>query len=336
MMIRLQHERSRWLQPARCLALVVWLGCLGCHREGQGSIAVIPRTSGTMLWDPENVGAQREAAKLSEHIYWNASAREDDIDGQIALVDRIRAGNYRGLVLAPNHSRALITPVRRAIESGLPVVIVGSPLPIPPSANLTYVLNDEQEGGRLAALRVAELMRSGGEIALTGIDPGIAGIVERAQSFEKYLAIYSPLTHVKVRRVGTSNPGHEQEGAEEMLRAEPRISVIVALTNASTRGAISASPGVCGTIRVVGFDPEPPLFDKPNLDSMIVQNTLGMGARAVQLIHERRQGRFFSARVEFKPILVTRQNANSPEIEELMNSRWQPDAANLQRSVMPE
>ena len=332
-----QGAKWRWLMAGHVLALCL-SGCAGCREAGQESIAVIPRTSGTMLWEPENVGAQRAAAELGEHIYWNASTREDDIDGQIALVDRIRSGHYRGLVLAPDHSQALITPVRRALESGLPVVIVGSPTPIPAGENLTYVLNDEQEGGRLAALRTVASMHGRGEVALIGIDTDIAGIVERARSFEHYLARYGPSLHIGVRRMGTLNFGHEQAGAEEMLRAHPEVSVIVALTSPSTRGAISANlriranPGV----KVIGFDPESLLFDNPNLDSIIVENTLGMGARAVELIHARRQGRPFPAPVRFKPTLVTRENVDDPALAEMLKSRWQPDAANLQRSVKPE
>ena len=121
------------------------------------------------------MGAQMAAKELGERIYWNASTREDDIDGQIALVDRMRLGQYRGLVLAPDHAQALITPVRRALASGLPIVIVGSPLPIPASSDLSCVLNDEQLGGRFAAQRALALMHGHGGVALIGIDPDIGG-----------------------------------------------------------------------------------------------------------------------------------------------------------------
>lgn len=78
--------------------VVAGLCCgVGCRRPERSSIAVVPRTSGTILWEPENVGAQTAAEELGEQIYWNASTREDDVDGQIALVDRIRSAQYRGM-----------------------------------------------------------------------------------------------------------------------------------------------------------------------------------------------------------------------------------------------
>ena len=269
----------------------------GCRTKAPLSIAVIPRTSGTMLWEPENRGAQAAGAELGERIYWNASTREDDIDGQIALVNRVASGSFKGLVLAPDHALALITPVRRALASGLPTVIVGSPLPIPASRDLTYILNDEEEGGRFAAERVAALLHGEGEVAIIGIDPDITGIMERANSFERFLSAASPKVHIVARRMGTFNFAHEQAGAEEVLRANPGLNVIVALTFTATRGAVSTIEGSRRSrgVKVIGFDPDSLPFDNPSLDSVIVEDTRGMGERAVRLLHARAEGQPFPA-----------------------------------------
>ena len=326
---------SSWIWRAACASLAL-SSLVGCRTAAPMSIAVIPRTSGTILWEPVDVGAQLAASELGERIYWNASTREDDVDGQIALVERLRAGRYRGLVLAPDHALALITPVRRALASGMPIVILGSPLAIPANQNLTYVLNDEEEGGRLAARRVAALLHNRGKVGLIGINPDIAGIVTRADSFERSLATSYPRVEIVVRRLGTFNYAHEQEAAEKVLHEHPELDAIVALTSASTRGAISAigdSAARKHSVRVIGFDPEELPFEDACLDSMIVQNTRGMGDRAVRLIHARLNGEPFPARIEFQPILVTRENVGSAAMQEMLNARWRPGAADLKRSV---
>ena len=318
-----------------CLAAVA-LGALAvCQAGHRHRIAVIPRTSGTILWEPENVGAQKAAQELGEEIYWNATGREDDIDGQIALVDRVVSGNYKGLVLAPNHVLALITPIRRALAKGMPTVIVGSPLPIPADGNLSYVLNDEQEGGRLAAERVARLVRGTGNIALTGINPDIAAIMQRAQSFEQALAVYAPGVRVVVRRMGTFNVAHEQEEADDLLRENPHIDAMVTLTAASTRAAISVIEGTrpSSSTKVVGFDPEALPFESKSLDSMIVQNTRGMGDQAIRIVHARSEGDPVPRRVLFKPLLVTRENFGSTTA--MLLERWQPGGSTLRWAENP-
>lgn len=318
------------------VALLPFITVLSCRKSNGASIAVIPRTSGTIVWEPENVGAQEAAALLGERIYWNASTREDDVDGQIALVDRVASGHYRGLVLAPDHSLALITPVRRALASGLPIVIVSSPLPIPASENLSYLLNDEEEGGRLAAERVAALLHGRGEVALTGIDPGIAGITMRARSFEATLTRSYPEMRIVVRRMGTLNFAREQEVAEEVLRESPGLSMIVALTSTSTRGAVSAIEGQPhAEVKVVGFDADALPFEDASLDSAVVQNTRAMGKRAIQLIHAKTEGQPLPARILFKPLLITRDNISSAPVREMLYVRWQPGTSQLRRSVLP-
>src|SRR5579872_3568977 len=83
----------------------------GCRSRGPVTIAVIPRTSGTFLWEPMHVGAELAAQKTGLNIYWNAPTREDDIQGQITLLEKVVAREYKGLILAPDHELALITPV---------------------------------------------------------------------------------------------------------------------------------------------------------------------------------------------------------------------------------
>jgi ribose transport system substrate-binding protein len=87
------------------------------------------------------------------------------------------------------------------------------------------------------------------------------------------------------------------------------------------------------SVKVIGFDPESLPFENECLDSMIVQNTRGMGDRAVRLIHARLRGESLPARVDFKPILITRDNVDSAALREMLYARWRPGAADLKRSV---
>lgn len=291
----------------------------GCHQKQPVTIAVIPRIAGgTALWDPVYSGALTVARSRHAAIYWNAPTREDDIQGQIAMVDRLTPGKYSGLVLAPDHALALITPVRRALARGLPIVIIGSPLAIPSSHNLGYILNNEEAGGRIAADRVAFILHGHGSIAVLGIDPDISGIVQRANSFEAYLASHYPQVRIVEKRVGSFNVPHEEQMAEETLKAHPGLDVIVALTSTSAHEAISAiGDNKLGHVHVIAFDPDLLLLDNPNLDSLILENTSRMGADAVQDILLCLQGHPMPPPEQLDPVLVTRQNIDTPAIRNL-------------------
>lgn len=279
-----------------------------------------------MVWESAHRGAQAAAISLGARVYWNAPTREDDVDGQIALVEHVAEGGYQGLVLAPDQALALITPVRRAMLSGLPIVIIGSPLPIPPGNRLSYILNDEEEAGRVAARRVAELLHGKGSVAILGIDPDVSGIITRANSCEQFLAINYPDIHIVQKRRGSFNQPHEQQVAEETLKANPNLDAIIALMWTSANGAISAIGGSVksGAVKVIAFDPDNISFQTDSLDSVILQNTRQMGEQSVRLIHAELEGHPVPAITKLEPKLVTRENVNTPEVREWTSMDWRP------------
>lgn len=295
---------------------------------------MIPQTDGTMQWEPVHVGSEVAADKVGVSIYWNAPTREDDVEAQIALVDRIVSANYQGLVLAPDQGLALVTPVRRAIAHGIPTVIIGSPLPISPGGNLSYILNDEVEGGQMAARRIAALLNGHGTVALLGINPDVAGIMIRARSFEEYMAKNCPGVRIVVKRMGSFNFPHEQQVAEDTLRTNPNLNAIVALMPTTTDGVLAAldRASVKNSAKVIGFDSAdssgfPPFDQRESLDCVIQENARSMGQQAIELIHARLIGQSVPALVLLHPKLISRDNINTPEIRQMLSmdfklGRW--------------
>ena len=296
----------------------------GCQFHPNSTVAVIPRTAGNYLWEPVHGGAETAALQTGDTIYWNAPTREDDVEGQIALVDQVVARGYQGLVLAPDQALALITPVRRALAKGLPTVIVSSQLPIPAGGKLSYILNNEDSAAHIAVDRVLALMHHHGAVAVLGVNPDIAGIMTRVRNFERDITHADPNV-ILVKKMGSFNFLHEQQVAEETLKSSPEVEVIVALNWASARGAIAAvesSPQLRG-IRIVAFDPDgAPPFNLASLDSVIIQNTRGMGQKAIEEIYAERNGQSVPAILRLEPKLVTRENINSPEVQQWTSMDW--------------
>src|SRR5215467_4238586 len=156
-----------------CLLFALTVSC----RSDPPTIAVIPRTTGLSLWEPEHSGAEVAAAERRIKIYWNAPTREDDVQGQIALIETVIDKPYAGLILSPDQTLALMTMVRRAVSKGIPTVIVGSALPLEPGGKLSYVLSDDEAAGRIAGTRIGQILHGKGRVAIVGIDPDIAGVL---------------------------------------------------------------------------------------------------------------------------------------------------------------
>jgi len=297
---------------------------IGCRERPAIIIAVIPRTAGNSLWEPTHRGAELAALNTGTKIYWNAPTREDDFEGQIALVDQVVSRGYQGLVLAPDQTLALITPVRRALAHGIPTVIVSSELPIPVTEKLFYILNNEDSAARIASERVQALLREGDSVAMFGIDPDIAGIMVRARSLERDLTASFPGIRI-VKKMGSFNFLHEQQVAEETLKSTPTIKVILALNWTSARGAIAAveSSAERRGVKIVAFDCDgSPPFNLASLDSVVLQDTRGMGQKAVEEIDAARRGQPVTPVLKLEPKLVTRENINSAEVQQWTSMDW--------------
>jgi ribose transport system substrate-binding protein len=285
------------------------------------TIAVIPRTTGLALWEPEHAGAEAAAAEHGIKIYWNAPIREDDVQGQIALVERVIDKPYAGLILSPDQTLALMTLVRRAVSKGIPTVIVGSALPLEPGGDLSYLLSDDEEAGRMAAARIGTILHGAGTVAIVGINPDVAGILDRVRSFEATLAAQYPQIHIAEKRMGSFNVPYEQQTTEEVLASNPGLNVILAVTSDATRGAYSALSELhkTGTVKLVGCDQDLLLpLTTSEIDSVIAEDTYQMGYRAVELLAQKRQGKPVSGLIRFKPQLITKDNLNSPEIRRML------------------
>src|SRR5271156_4718274 len=301
------------------------LATMGCNSSRHPMIAVIPRTTALILWEAEHAGAESSARKAGFTGYLNAPTREEDVDKQIAIIKQAIDRGAQGLVLAPDQALALMVPVRDVVARGIPTVVISSPLAIPPGGKLSYILNDEDETGRLAAERIGFILHGEGSVAVLGIDPDVTGIVLRAHAFEANLAAKFPRIQIVDERTGGFNITEAQEITEDVLTKNPQLGAILALNSSATRGAFIAleNSHLLGKVKLVACEQEllPPLVTG-EIDSIIVENTYEMGYRAIQLIAAERRGEAVPGQIKLSPKLVTRENLNTPEVQRMLTMNW--------------
>lgn len=298
---------------------------LSLHHRQPAVIAVIPRTCGTFLWEAEHTGAARTAPAYGLKIYWNGPMREDDLQGQIDILSEALDRGMRGVIISPIAALPLRVPVQKAIAEGVPVVVVGTDLGLAPGKDLAYVLNDEEHGGQIAARRMGERLTGHGAVAILGINRELTSTAERALSVERTFARESPGISVVFRSLALPTVSQEQQVAEKMLVDGPHVDGIVALTEASTRGAFYALTEYdrTTTTPLVGFDQNllAPIRTG-EIDSVVIQDTNQMGRAAVVLMNEELHGGAKQAYVKLEPTLVTKQNIDSPAIQEILDLSW--------------
>lgn len=296
----------------------------GC-RQALPTVAVIPRTCGTLLWEAEHTGVERTASGYGLNVYWNAPMRDDDVQGQIEILKRALDHGAKGLIVSPVEALPLRISIHRALLAGTPVVVVGTDLGLAPSKNLAYVLNDEHSGGQMAARRVGALLQGQGTVAVVGISNQLTSTADRARSLESTLATEFPQIHVVFRSLALPTVSQEQQVAEKLLAEYSHVDAIVALTEFSTRGTYYALTefNKTSSIHLVGFDQNllVPLRTG-GIDSVIMQNTNQMGRSAMTLMEEELHGGAQQEYVMLQPQLVTRENIDSDAVREILDLGW--------------
>jgi ribose transport system substrate-binding protein len=145
-------------------------------------VMIIPKGTTHEHWKAVHAGASAAAAKLGHiEIIWQGPVKEDDRTEQIKLVQSAVASRVDGLVIAPLDAEALVAPIERAMNGGIPVVIIDSGLNS--KKPISYVATDNYNGGVLAARRLGERLGGRGNIILLRYSVGSKSTEEREQGF---------------------------------------------------------------------------------------------------------------------------------------------------------
>ena len=286
-------------------------------------IAVIPATTAQEVWESAHAEAARIATSWGWDTFWNGPSREDDLLRQIQIMDKEVARGVAGIILAPDHAVALISPVRSAVAKNIPVAIIDSPLATPSTGDVLFVLNDNVATGRLAAERIApHLNAKRDEVAILGVYPNFLGSLVMADALRQTLQNQYPNVRIVEQR-SIFGASEADDATSQLVQEHPSLAAIVALNVTQARSAFSALQRANLTDKVVLIGCEQD-FDvvyrvrTGQMDSIIAKDTGTMIRVAMQWIRNRREGKASTDTILVAPQLVTRSNVDSPEIQRVL------------------
>jgi ribose transport system substrate-binding protein len=257
-------------------------------------------------------------------VIWKGPLREDDREQQVQVVEGFISQRIDGIVLAPLDDRALVRPVEEAQRAGIPVVIIDSGLAS--DEIVSFVATDNRLGGRLAARRMGELLGGSGRVLLLRYQEGSASTREREEGFLEELRGQFPGIRL-VTSDQYAGPTREtaKRASENLLnRFGNEVDGIFTPNESSTVGMLLALQdiGRVGNVKFVGFDASETLVTAlrgQHLDGIIVQNPMRMGYLGVRTIASHLRGDPVEALIDTGVKLVTPDNMDTPEAQEVLN-----------------
>jgi ribose transport system substrate-binding protein len=311
--------------------LADFISCKKTEQQEKGKglvIAVIPKGSTSEFWKTVHAGANKAAAELGVQVLWKGPLKEDDREAQVKVVEDFISRGVSGIVLAPLDDTALRASVHDAVSSGIPVVIIDSGLKS--DDFISFVATDNYKGGRIAGEKLAHLINGKGKVVMLRYEEGSASTSEREQGFMDALKKSSQIEIVSSNQYGGVTTESAYQASENLLarfKASDNsltIQGIFCPNESTTFGMLRAlqEGGWAGKVRFVGFDSSANLvkgLKDGQIDALVLQNPLLMGYLGVKTMLEHLSGKAVARRIDTGVTLVTRDNMNDPEINELIN-----------------
>jgi len=234
--------------------------------------------SGIEYWKPAYRGMEEAAANLGVSTRYTG-ATDYDINQQVTVLEQVISQQPAGILLTAINPNALVGPINRAMEAGIPVVTFDADAPN--SNRYSFLATSNYEAGVKAANYLAELNNEEGNLGLITI-PGQLNHEERARGFQETIADNYPNMEVVSVQDGQSDQSASARAMGSMLQANPDL-VGVFTTEASTGvGAATAveEADMVDTINIVSFDTDPGTLDFVKagvIDATLAQGTWNMG-----------------------------------------------------------
>ena len=292
-------------------------------------IAVIPKGTTHEFWKSINAGAfkardELAAQGLKVEVIWKGPLKEDDRDQQIQTVENFTTRRVSGIVLAPLDSQALVRPVNNAVRAKVPVVIIDSGLKT--DRYVSFVATDNYRGGVLAAEHLGKLLEGKGNVILLRYAVGSASTEEREAGFLDTLKKKFPGLRLLVsdQYAGPTRETSYQASQNLLNRFGREVTGIFCPNENSTVGMTKALRDLGkagGKVKMIGFDAgSQSVADLKNGDvqGLVVQNPVLMGYQGVMTLIDHLRGKKVEKRIDTGVVLVTPENAEQPEIKELL------------------
>jgi ribose transport system substrate-binding protein len=291
-------------------------------------IAVIPKGTTHSFWKAIHAGAIKASREMDVKIYWNGPQKEDDRAQQITVVEDFINLGVDGIVLAPLDDRALMRPVRDAVERNIPVVIMDSDLQ--GEDFISYVATDNYQGGVLAAERIGELLKGEGNLILIRYQVGSASTTNRERGFVDTIRNNFPQINFLVEdQYAGATTETAYQLAENLLNRFPDVQGLFCPNESSTFGALRAlqESGRAGSIKFVGFDSSPKLvqgLEEGHIHGLILQDPIKIGYMGVKQMVLHLRGNPIEKRVDTGVHLITPENMSEPEMKALLSPDLTP------------
>lgn len=237
------------------LASATSLTLMASSAWADGLISIVVNDPSNPYWYTEGQVAKATAEELGYKA--TVSAHKGDTNTESNLVDTAITNKAAAIILDPANADGSIGAVRKAVNAGIPVIIVNAEINQSGLAKAQLVSNNAQ-GAALGAMQWVDSVGDEGQYVELFGAPSDNNAATRSNGYETVLTQYPDLEKV-AREVANWDRTQGYNKMQSILQANPNIKGVISGNDEMALGAIAAlkEAGKLGGVKVGGFDGSP-------------------------------------------------------------------------------
>ncbi|MCB4919420.1 sugar ABC transporter substrate-binding protein [Brucella intermedia] len=311
---RVSISRRRFITSSALGAGALLLPSLPSFAADKPKVGLVMKSLANEFFKQMQAGAEDYAAKNTDKFSFAAVGMKDERDfaAQVDAVENFVTQQFNVIVLAPADSKAMVTPVKKALEAGIKVINIDVALDEEAKkqagVDLAFFGPDNREGAKLAGLALAKELGKGGKVVILEGNPEADNAKERKKGFDDAVAeggltlLDSKTAHWETEEANTL--------MTNFLTQYQDIQGVMAANDSMALGVVKAldAAGKSGQIKVVGFDNIPavqPLIKDGKMLATVDQFGAQMAAMGIDYGLKELAGEKFSGWVKTDIKLIT-------------------------------
>ncbi len=237
-------------------------------------------------------GLREEAAKYGYELL--ITTAEFDPVRQANQIDEFIVQHVDALVVCPCDSRSVGASIAQANAAGIQVFTADIASVSPLGQVVAHIASDNKQGGRRAAMLLAEALDGKGKVAILS-HPEVTSVMDRVAGFKEELAKH-PAMEIVAELSAEGKRDKAVKVMEDLLQSHPDLAGVFGINDDSALGALAAveAGGKLAQVKIVGYDATPEAREKIKTGAIygdVIQNPRRIGQLTIQTVHEVFAGR---------------------------------------------
>ena len=170
-------------------SVAVLAGGAGALAAEKPKVGLVMKSLANEFFKQMQAGAEKYAAKNSDKFDFKAVGMKDERDfaAQVDAIENFVTQKYNIIVVAPANSKAMVTPIAKALKEGVKVINIDVELDQDAKKaagiDLAFFGPDNRAGAKLAGDALAQELGPGGKVVILEGNPEADNAVQRKKGF---------------------------------------------------------------------------------------------------------------------------------------------------------